>query len=80
MSAKGKDVPLNPRAWTSWDEVPLQLTTGQVCELLGVSKSTLRKWHRIGMLTPRALPGVRAIRYPREEVRAFAGENGVDPF
>lgn len=63
------------------DEV---LTTEQVEELCGVSKRTLLKWRRTGVLPaeclPRNIPRTRRLRWPAAELRRFAAgaTEGVD--
>lgn len=53
------------------------LSRKQVAEVLGVSISTLERWHRLG-IGPRAyrLAGLRFLRYEPEEVRAFVQREG----
>jgi predicted site-specific integrase-resolvase len=41
-------------------------------EILAVSESQILKWEREGLLHPISMPGIRAIRYRAEEVRALA--------
>jgi predicted DNA-binding transcriptional regulator AlpA len=60
------------------------LTTEQVEELCGVSKRTLLKWRRTGVLPaeclPRNIPRTRRLRWPAAAIRRFAAgaTEGVD--
>jgi hypothetical protein len=54
-------------------ERPLLLTRPEVESMLRVSRSSVLRWQKSGLLTPVRLPGVRATRYKREEVEKLAG-------
>lgn len=68
QDGRGAEQPHSARRWLSRKEV---------AELLGISVSTLERWHRRDM-GPRAyrLAGLRFLRYDPEEVRAFVQREG----
>jgi DNA-binding transcriptional MerR regulator len=51
---------------------PFLLRAREVALLLGVSPSQVEAWRRLGMLTPVALPGIRAVRFSRDQVEQLA--------
>jgi predicted site-specific integrase-resolvase len=50
----------------------LILRRGDVADVLGVGETQIKKWSRSGLLTPIKLPGIRAVGYSTDEVRALA--------
>jgi|KBSSwiStaDraftv2_1062776.scaffolds.fasta_scaffold1054906_2 predicted site-specific integrase-resolvase len=54
-------------------------------EFLGVSLSQMLKWENQGVITPIAIPGIRAKRYRGSDIRslanniAFAGRLSTEP-
>ena len=50
----------------------LLLRTRDVAAFLGVSRSQVESWRRDGTLRVFTLPGLRAVRYSREEVERVA--------
>lgn len=67
-----------PDSWTRWDDVPLSLRTGQVCQLLGVDRNTLEKLAQTGQIA-RGRVGSH-WRYGKAEVRRFLDDSGVGVF
>lgn len=53
------------------------LTVGEVAELLGVTKTTLRNWDKIGKLKPKRHPDNDYRQYSIEDVKHVLEENGV---
>jgi len=45
------------------------LTTGQLAQRLGVAPSTVRNWHRAGIITPTFITAGGHLRWDEDEVR-----------
>ena len=59
----------------SWDQIPVLVDQGLICNLLGITKPTLRKYEQEGLIT--RIPGLppRVVRYKKEDVMRLAGES-----
>lgn len=68
-NGSGAEMPITSQQW---------LSRKQVAEVLGVSVSTLERWHRKG-IGPKAyrVAGLRLLRYDRVEVDAFVVREGA---
>lgn len=51
---------------------PFLLRRGDAARALSVSESQLLKWERAGVITTVRIPGLRAVRYRADDVRALA--------
>lgn len=51
---------------------PLLLRAREVATTLGVSQSQVGIWTRAGILKAVKIPGIRAVRFAREDVEALA--------
>ena len=63
-----------------WDQIPVMVDQGRICNLVGVSKPTLRKWEAAGLITrshslanPPEGSGIKPlVRYRKEDVMRLA--------
>lgn len=51
---------------------PVLLRTREAALMLSVSETQIGIWTRAGVLSPIRIPGIRAVRYAREDVEALA--------
>jgi excisionase family DNA binding protein len=63
-----------PIAQAQSDITPLLLRTREVATLLGVSESQILIWARAGQLRSIRIPGIRAVRFKRDEVENLAAQ------
>lgn len=74
MTGVAKEV----RKWTRWEDVPLNLSSAQVQEVLGIGYDHLNKLADAGIL--RRFKVGRIWRYPRAGLMEYCGGQGCDPF
>ena len=63
--AERLDAILDARKRAGADE---NMRTGEASKALGVSRNTLKKWVKVGLIASVSLPGGTEIRIPREEI------------
>jgi len=68
-------IELNPTQWTTetFDRLPLLLRRNQVLEITGLETRALTRLERSGELVPTVLPGMKAKRWRREDLRKLVG-------